>query len=49
MLAPLGEAQPAEAIMAFLASYVHAALILLNETRALRARFTISFQPSDIF
>tara|TARA_B110000285_G_scaffold202135_1_gene237261 strand:+ start:57 stop:206 length:150 start_codon:yes stop_codon:yes gene_type:complete len=49
MFAPLGEAQPAEAIMALLASYVHATLILLNKTGALRARFAICFQPSDIF
>tara|TARA_B110000285_G_C14665903_1_gene398131 strand:+ start:69 stop:218 length:150 start_codon:yes stop_codon:yes gene_type:complete len=49
MFAPLGETQPAEAMMALLTSYVHAALILLNKRGALRASFAICFQPSGIF
>ena len=49
MFAPLGEAKPAEAVMALLAGHVHTALIFLNETGAFGTRFAISFQPCNIF
>jgi hypothetical protein len=36
-------------MMAFLASHMHTALVLFNQTGTFWTRFAISFQPRDIF
>ena len=48
VLAPLGKAKPTEAVLALLASHMHAALVLLDQTRAFRARFRVGLNPGKI-
>ena len=43
VFAPLGETKPAETMITFLASHVHATLVFLNQARAFWARFGVSF------
>ena len=49
MLAPLGEAQPAEAVVALAACHVHATLVLFAICVTLRTRLCVCLQPRKVF
>lgn len=48
VLAPLHEAEPAEAELALLAGHMHTALVLLDQALALGARLRVGFDPREV-